>query len=435
MRRLLILFIIVGFFFGIPAAFLWAAVEQQPAVGKVPLVDAEAAARARALLHRFKHSLERSERVHTLSVSRQDLNGLLAFAARGVPGFGGRVDAEPSAVTLVTTVQLPPNPRGRYLNLSLSLATSETGLRVGDLKAGPVRVPGDLLQPLVKLGLDLALGEDLGSVGMDAIRSIDVQRDVITVGYRLAKRDLVRVKDRMKERLAAAEPLGDPETVQVYYAALVDIGRSGTIRSGSVAQLVGPVFQLARERSAQADPTDENRAAILALAMYCGNLLFENIIGAVRTPDLKAHVPACRRQVVLGGRHDLMLHFIYSAALKLASDSGVAFVAGEFKEVLDSGRGGSGFSFADLAADRAGVRFAEVATDGDAGARRLQAILAGQNLESLFFPRVDGLSEAMTEAEFKRRYGGVDSAAYRAVVADIDRRIADCAAYQGGGSA
>ena len=42
----------------------------------------------------------------------------------------------------------------------------------------------------------------------------------------------------------------------------------------------------------------------------------------------------------------------------MASSGGAAFSAGEYKELLDSNPYGSGFSFDDLAADRAGIRFA-----------------------------------------------------------------------------
>ena len=54
-----------------------------------------------------------------------------------------------------------------------------------------------------------------------------------------------------------------------------------------------------------------------------------------------------------------------SAGIKLIADSGISFAAGEFKELLDALSGGSGFSFADLAADRAGTHFAKMAVGRD----------------------------------------------------------------------
>jgi hypothetical protein len=133
----------------------------------------------------------------------------------------------------------------------------------------------------------------------------------------------------------------------------------------------------------------------------------------------------------LGGRQDLRLHFIVSGGLKLLSEQGISSAIGEFKELLDADRGGSGFSFVDLAADRAGIRFVEVATDSAEGARRLQELLAARSEEALFFPIVADLPEDMPKAEFELRYKGLDSAAYQGLVYEIDRRIAQCPVYQG----
>jgi hypothetical protein len=135
--------------------------------------------------------------------------------------------------------------------------------------------------------------------------------------------------------------------------------------------------------------------------------------------------------VLLGGRNDSRLHFIISAGLKLISDQGISSAVGEFKELLDAGKGGSGFSFVDLASDRSGIRFAEVATDTDGGARRLQKLLAANPAEMQFYPVVADLPENLPEPEFKQRYGGVNDARYNGMVREIDRRIHICPAYGG----
>ncbi len=162
---------------------------------------------------------------------------------------------------------------------------------------------------------------------------------------------------------------------------------------------------------------------MLALVIYFGDSRFERLTGLVRTGVLLVHRPALRG-ARLGGRGDLLLHFIISAGLKLVSDRGVAMTIGEFKELLDSAKGGSGFSFVDLAADRTGLRFAEAATDDPVGAVRLQNVLSGAEGEVAFFPRFTDLPEGLTDAAFKRRYGSVGDARYAAMVEEIDRRIA-----------
>src|SRR5262245_19761065 len=57
-------------------------------------------------------------------------------------------------------------------------------------------------------------------------------------------------------------------------------------------------------------------------------------------------------------RHDLCQHFTVSAALTAVGGAKAAEAAGLLKELLDAEPGGSGFSFADLAADLSGIAFA-----------------------------------------------------------------------------
>jgi hypothetical protein len=101
---------------------------------------------------------------------------------------------------------------------------------------------------------------------------------------------------------------------------------------------------------------------------------------------------------------------------------------GLYREVDDS-RGGSGFSFNDIAADRAGTRFGELATGSAAGARQLQQRIAAGIKESALMPAVADLPEFMPEAEFKRRFGGIGAPAYQRMMADIERRVAACPLY------
>ena len=79
-------------------------------------------------------------------------------------------------------------------------------------------------------------------------------------------------------------------------------------------------------------------------------------------------------------------------------------------------------SFADLAADRAGVRFAEAATGPRAA--QVQGMLADGADEALFMPAVKGLPEFTSEAEFERQFGAVGTPRYRQVADEIERRIA-----------
>ena len=131
-------------------------------------------------------------------------------------------------------------------------------------------------------------------------------------------------------------------------------------------------------------------------------------------------------RLLLAARADFPLHFLVSATLAAEGTTPLTKAIGIYKEVADS-RGGSGFSFNDMAANRAGTRFGERAVQD---AAHLQDDLAqlekqAQGLkDSDLLPRTDDLPEFMAEREFLRRFGGVGAPGYNAMLADIDRRIA-----------
>jgi hypothetical protein len=102
---------------------------------------------------------------------------------------------------------------------------------------------------------------------------------------------------------------------------------------------------------------------------------------------------------------------------------------------IDDSRRGSGFSFADLAANRTGARFGSDAVSSPDTARRLLARLLAGAGEADVMPDVAGLPEGLGEAEFARRYGDTSSAAYRDQVAEIDRRIDALPLFRGGAPA
>jgi hypothetical protein len=118
-----------------------------------------------------------------------------------------------------------------------------------------------------------------------------------------------------------------------------------------------------------------------------------------------------------------------SAALTVLSAHTPSDAAGLFKEELDAA-GGSGFSFGDLMADRAGTTFAQLATRNDVEARALQERLAGGFRVDNFFPEAADLPEGIPDAELQSRYGGVGGPLFRAYAAEVERRLWSCSAYR-----
>jgi hypothetical protein len=166
--------------------------------------------------------------------------------------------------------------------------------------------------------------------------------------------------------------------------------------------------------------TLENEAAIMALAIYAGHRRFSTLFG-----DLSFAVdpiPTVRQKPVLANRQDLSLHFIFSAAIKLLSEQGISVAVGEFKELMDRGKGGSGYSFIDLTADMAGANFAALAVDPRT-AEKIQDIMSSEANELLFFPSVEGFDEGMDKSKFRQKYTNIESREYLKVVEEIEKRM------------
>jgi uncharacterized protein YfiM (DUF2279 family) len=222
---------------------------------------------------------------------------------------------------------------------------------------------------------------------------------------------------------AAPQVLSPEDTarLKVYYEAIGPAVRPFSARA-SVAELVRPLLQLAATRSAggAAGPAaaDENRLALIALAFYVNGKDPARLI-----PEAAGWQRPGWRRILLGGRGDLAQHFTISAAIAAAAGAPIAQVIGVYKEIDDARRGG-GFSFSDLTADRAGTAFGEMATASPDSARRLQARIADALAEAHFMPPVDGLPPDLSDREFTRRYRGDNEPAFRAVLGEIDRRIA-----------
>jgi hypothetical protein len=108
--------------------------------------------------------------------------------------------------------------------------------------------------------------------------------------------------------------------------------------------------------------------------------------------------------------------------MSAGGDSRFADAVGLFKEWQDS-QGGSGFSFVDLAADRAGTRLGEQAVASPELARKVQQRLAeGLRDQDLLPPLLD-LPEGLSERHFEERFGGIDGEPYLQMRAAIELRL------------
>ncbi len=401
------------------------AIERKPLITEGDQQTFDGIGDATEILRRFDPRGLSSETTTKISVSDAEISGAIGAALSRVGAAHGRVQTAADGVVFQGTAVLPiPDTfLGRYLNVQAKIAPSASGLDVSSLSVGSISVPGWIIKPVSIYLLDWFVGKGKGEPIYSSIRSVEVEGNVITVGVQ-PPADLV---SDVKAAAGKALNLDNAEAIRSYYLTVVETSLSQSKAPVSLAAYLGPLFSVAQERSQSGDPVAENRALILAMAMYFGDSRFQSLLSNVKTDDVNDGGFDIAR-VKLERRHDWVRHFTTTAALQVAAGSSVSNLIGEAKEVDDTD-GPSGFSFTDIAADRAGIRFAEVATASEASARALQSALAAGPKETDFFPRVSDLPEGLSDEVFKARYGDVDSPAYEAVVKQIDARIGKLALY------
>ena len=148
------------------------------------------------------------------------------------------------------------------------------------------------------------------------------------------------------------------------------------------------------------------------------NPLTKRLCHAVETDEeFKARIPNIK-QATLNERRDLCQHFAVSCALADLVGPELARQAGLAKELQDM-KGTSGFSFADLCMDYAGVAFIERLTQKPQALDRVKKQFGVKS----FIPPVKDMDEGLSAETFKTRFGSVSDARFKAAVAEIEKRV------------
>ena len=347
----------------------------------------------------------------TLTLSEDEAT-VLAIYLLGKVGEGrAAVRLERDRARIAASLGLPWDPRRSFLNAELEVAEASGRPQVRAARLAGVPLPAALAETLAG-----RLMGGLEETGL--LENLDIEPDLALLTYRWDR----GAAEQLTGGLLAGPDL---DSVLHYQALLARYGAQQPKGTDiPLADVLSDLLFEARYRSSGqgpeaaigSDPAAENRAVLLALAAYANRRPVRGADGA------SAIRPADFRSLTLRGRRDLAQHFLVSAALAAQGGDVIADLVGLFKEVQDAD-GGSGFSFPDLAADRAGTRFAELATAGPDAARAVQAAAQGGLAEDDFMPVITGLPEGLAQAAFQRTYGDTGSAAYRRVADEIERRI------------
>jgi len=419
-KALLALFVLS--LLSIPVLVAVSGIESTPLVEPARRMSHQDIARIKQLLRQHDPRHLKKQEVRTLLLTERDLNLLLEYAAPHTLNTSSRVDLRTDGMKVRLSVKLTDSTPGDYLNITADITDADGTIHIERLTLGGLSLPVWLLEPLLLQSHRVMLARfDEYRAAVEAIRSYRFNDDHIIVVYQLDPDHVERLQRSSKAFLF---PESEIHRVLAYHEELARISNQYASRRLSLGKVLSPLFQLAAARTSESgEPQAENRALILTLTMHALGMNISRFV------DVPLEPPVRLQQLTVLGRHDLVQHYLVSAALAVSAGSGLAGAMGVFKE-LDDSRGGSGFSFADLLADRAGIRLAEMATGTEKQVRLLQERMSGPLLlEPDFMPSIENLPEGIMELEFKHRYRDLDSKNYRIIEDEIERRLSRCKVY------
>jgi hypothetical protein len=375
--------------------------------------------RAKKIL--YEGSKTKPDEISTIELTQPDLNLAANYLLNRYRKSAVQIELKNDVLRFTVTMTLPNNSLGHYLNISFRLG-NENQSEIPSLtkfKAGKLLLPAKFAAFVIDNIIRHTSLNEYFILATRPIKSIKIDQQKATISYYSSMKTIIQARDFLTQS-------SDDSNLDIYQKKLAEIvAKHDPAWRLSLADLLKPLFELALQRSTLENAIEENKMAIIAVNNYVNRKETKKFL-SLPASKLTAEK---RYSTFLYKRIDLAQHFIGSAAITASVNPQVAQAVGEEKELSDA-QGGSGFSFIDLAADKAGTRFGEMATSSPENARKIQKAMSEIKDYSDFMPDPTDLPEHMDETEFKQRYQSVDSATYQELSKQIDARITATPIYK-----
>lgn len=387
--------------FGAMLLLAMLATDGKPLVERSEAISPNTVAQAKRLLAANDPRQQLRGEVRTVVVPASLLDeGVNYLAGRYLRGRGAlRLEQEGAGIVL--SIALPAR---RFLNLRAVVAPAAGMPRIASAHLGSLPVPAALVEFAAAHAISAYGFEKEWELAGQALRKVSFNAATGTASLTYAWEP--GILDRARSAAQSEADIKRLRESQLSLAALLAHRAPGT--QISLAEVLGATIPTSEDAALR------GRATLLVLAVHLAG------------KDLAAVVPAARNwprvrwvSITLAGRHDLAQHFVISAALAAWAGEPVADAIGLYKELEDA-RHGSGFSFIDLAADRAGTRFGEILIRNP---EQLIAAMGGTFHDEQLLPAVGDLPETLHQPEFKRRFDSLESPQFKAMAAEIERRL------------
>lgn len=386
------------------AILAMATLDLSPRTKATTLPSATDMAGAIAVLRRIRDSSGSLEPIE-VALTRSELEQTLPLAGRAAGFPHTQAELERNAIQMRTSLDLP---LGLWLNLSAQVASSRTGFPRITGKIGRLPVPAFVMSGAIE-GYRFLLrqkGADIPELDT-LVQSLAIERDGISARLQLPPESTFLNLANQRQ----AQPV-EQALVVAHYCRLARLQRDRP--AADLAALLRQSFAVA---APDATVTADNRARLVAVAMITGARDAGGLAGVSEAALARCHAPA--NPIMLLGRVDLARHVALSAAIAVTVNRDFSRRMGVWKEIADSNPNGSGFSFVDLSADRAGLALAQSLSNPEtsrATAKHLQTITD----EELLPIAALAFAEGMSEQDFRARYVSTQSKDYAEMVARID---------------
>jgi len=394
------------------------ALDRDPLVWRQGATDRSRLTVARDLIRSTVRGTGGQDKLRQIALTQEDLTAVVNYALmrKNLDGYA-TVSIERSRLVVRAAFRLALP--GYFLNVKLVVDDADPQASIRKLRVGRIALPGAAVR---WIGWWLMQTTPLGHYGQltaPLLREVRIADERLRISLNWSKQALDQAQAMMTD-------LASRDRMLAYHNRLAAVLNDGSGRRyASLGTVLQGLFTLARERSqTDEEVADENRALIVVMGAYANGrdlrpMLAES--GEVADPG--------RRGILLNRRIDVAQHFLASAALAISGHRALADMVGLAKEINDT-HSGSGFSFIDLAADRAGTRFGKQAVRSPLEARRVQETLGRSSDESVFMPALRELPENLSPAAFAERFRDIESPQFLELKSRIEERIAACALYR-----
>jgi len=421
-KLLLILFISLAFLavvaIGVMTAF---SLQEFPLVSKSKTLTAYEITRVKSFINKNNPLNFKEGQKKTTDITEQDINLLANYVLNKLDsGARAKIKLFNSSAYITSTIKFPGNPLGEYMNISTAIIQQENSIIIKSMEIGDITVPkfiSDLLLEKTHQKLQKQFPEY--RIALNSLTGFRFSKKQASLSY-IWKPEMM---SQIQNRMAALIPKKLRQRIFIYTQQLQKTSPTIQQENPSLSALLRPMFDFAIKRSENNNPVEENRALFIVLGAYMMDKNIPQLLGNKSIGELE------KKTFYLLERNDLSQHLLVSAAITALSDQKFAQSIGLEKEIKDSD-GGSGFSFSDLAADRAGVALANRAFRSIREARLMQQRLAKVNNERDYMPDINNLPVELINMDFKITYSNTNSAAYKNIIQIIDRRIAAGSIYR-----